>query len=217
MCAQKKMVLDFLIDNPASWMWAYVPVLQKRLKKYAASIRIFTRHADIRKGDVLFILSCDKIVSSENLRKHVNNIVVHESDLPYGRGWSPVTWQITRGKDIIPLTLFEASADVDAGAYYLKATVTFDGSELVDEIRKKIAYATFDMIEEYVERYPMSACAQKGRSSYFRKRTVSDSQLHVNRSIKSQFNTLRIVDNERYPAFFEYKGHTYVLKIERKD
>jgi hypothetical protein len=28
---------------------------------------------------------------------------------------------------------------------------------------------------------------------------------------------LRVADNERYPAFFIHRGHTYMLKIYKKD
>ena len=35
----------------------------------------------------------------------------------------------------------------------------------------------------------------------------------INKSIKDQFNLLRIVDDERYPAFFEIDGSKYFIKI----
>ena len=46
---------------------------------------------------------------------------------------------------------------------------------------------------------------QKGRPSYFKKRTKKDSEININKNIKSQFNLLRIVDNDNYPAFFNLK------------
>ena len=36
-----------------------------------------------------------------------------------------------------------------------------------------------------------------------------------NKSLKEQFNLLRIVDNINYPAFFELDRHKYILKIEK--
>jgi len=44
--------------------------------------------------------------------------------------------------------------------------------------------------------------------------TLNDSRLDIDRSIKEQFNLLRVVGNEEYPAFFEINGHKYLLKIE---
>ena len=49
-----------------------------------------------------------------DLSKH--SLVVHSSNLPQGKGWSPMTWQIIEGKNKITNTLFEAvSAVVKAG------------------------------------------------------------------------------------------------------
>lgn len=60
-------------------------------------------------GDVCFYLSYGKIVGSPILGRHKNNLVVHESDLPQGRGWLPLTWQVLGGEKSIPVTLFEAA------------------------------------------------------------------------------------------------------------
>lgn len=71
-------------------------------------------------GDVCFYLSCSQIVPSSILGNFAHNLVVHESDLPQGKGWSPLTWQILEGCNRIPVTLFEAVEKVDSGDIYLK-------------------------------------------------------------------------------------------------
>jgi len=55
---------------------------------------------------------------------------------------------------------------------------------------------------------------QSGVESFYPKRTPKDSNLDINKTIKEQFNLLRIVNNEEFPAFFEIDGHRYALKIE---
>ena len=62
--------------------------------------------------------------------------MVHESDLPEGRGMSPFTWQILEGKSVIPVTLLEATKELDAGKVYGKINVKLNGSELIDEWRE---------------------------------------------------------------------------------
>ena len=57
---------------------------------------------------------------------------------------------------------------------------------------------------------------QKGRSNFNYKRKFKDNRIDINKSIKSQFNLLRIVDNDLYPANFKYKNQTYLLKIFKK-
>ena len=90
--------------------------------------------------------------------------------------------------------------------------------KLADEIRKKQAEATFSLVLQFLKKYPtLAAKPQKGEGSVYRKRKPEDSRLDPRRSIAEQFNLLRVVDNERYPAFFEYMGRKYMLKICNKE
>ena len=54
---------------------------------------------------------------------------------------------------------------------------------------------------------------QLGKTSFYRKRTKKDSEININKSIRKQFNLLRVTDNKRYPAFFYFKKKKYILKI----
>lgn len=92
------------------------------------------------KGDILVLLGCEKIIKDAILKKNRHNLVVHESALPEGKGWSPLTWQILEGKNEIPITLFEAVQNVDAGQIYLQRKMIFKGWELVDDLRKTGRY-----------------------------------------------------------------------------
>ena len=61
--------------------------------------------------------------SKEILKKFRNNLVVHASDLPNGKGWSPLTWQILDGKKKIHVSLIEADEKVDSGKIYKKLQI----------------------------------------------------------------------------------------------
>ena len=52
-----------------------------------------------------------------------------------------------------------------------------------------------------------------GKSNFNEKRYPKDSQLNINKTIKEQFNHLRINDNKLYPSYFIYKGHKYIINI----
>lgn len=52
-----------------------------------------------------------------------------------------------------------------------------------------------------------------GGSTYFKKRTEKDSELFLNKTLDEQFNLLRVVDNDNYPAFFYKDGRKYIVKI----
>lgn len=177
------------------------------------------RLEELRPGDLCFYLSCGQIVSSEVLSEFQNNLVVHESDLPRGKGLSPLTWQILEGKNRIPVTLFEAVDRVDSGDIYLQEWLEFEGHELIDELRQAQAEATLRLCREFVNRYPevlQSANPQVGKESFYPRRKPKDSQLDVNRSLAEQFDLLRVVDNDRYPTFIEISSSTYKILIFKK-
>ena len=52
---------------------------------------------------------------------------------------------------------------------------------------------------------------------HFPHRTPEDSEIDISKSISEQFNLLRIADNERYPCFFNYKGHNYKISLSKID
>ena len=116
------MLIQILCDNPNSWIIPYALQLKSILTKQHEVV--FTHiHDEIIVGDVLMLLSCEKLFKQLNLNKH--NLVVHESDLPKGKGWSPLTWQVIEGKNEIPVTLIEATEQVDAGDIYGQEIIIF--------------------------------------------------------------------------------------------
>ena len=55
--------------------------------------------------------------------------------------------------------------------------------------------------------------AQSGDESIYKRRTKYDSRLDPDKTISEQFDLLRIVDNDRYPAFFYLNGERYTLHL----
>src|SRR5438105_926565 len=114
------MKISVVVDNPRSWFVSFAEGLVDRLCRFG-EVRSLVSADEIASGnEVAFLLSCSKIVPVNVLARSRHNIVVHASDLPRGRGMSPLTWQILEGQDIIPITLFEAVAQLDAGPVYIK-------------------------------------------------------------------------------------------------
>lgn len=199
-----------------SWIITYAKKLRDKLKNKGHEVNLINSHDEVRDGDILCLLSCESIFKDLHLNKH--NLVIHESDLPKGKGWSPLTWQVLEGKDKIPVTLFEASKEVDAGDIYAKEYIYLEGHELLDEIKHQQGLKTIKLVIDFVDRYPqVEATSQKGESTYYTKRTPKDSELNINKSIKEQFNLLRVCDNERYPAYFEFNGEKYFMKIYKDE
>ena len=208
------MLIQILCDNPNSWIIPYALQLKSILAQ--KNEVVFTNnHDDIIAGDLLMLLSCEKLFKHLNLNKH--NLVVHESDLPKGKGWSPLTWQVLEGKNEIPVTLIEATEHIDAGDIYGKEIIVLEGTELIDELREKQGEATIKLLRNFVENYPnITPKKQEGKESFYLRRTIENSQLDIRKSISEQFNLLRVCDNERYPAWFELNGVKYIIKLSKK-
>ena len=111
-------LIQILIDNKNSWMWEYIEHLELRISQLGFDYKTIDNPNDVIKGEILILLSCEKRFDRLNLNKH--NLVIHESELPKGRGWSPLTWQILEGKNKIPICLFEAEQNIDNGKVYYR-------------------------------------------------------------------------------------------------
>ena len=206
------MKITILTSND-QWFERYAKNLSKELK-----CSCFFSHTEIHNFDIVFILSYHKIIPQDILKKNRHNIVIHASNLPQGKGWAPLFWQILEGKKEIVFTMFEASEGVDDGDIYMQKTLKLNGYELNSELREKQANLTIQMCKEFIDNYDLykNPHPQKGEESFYPKRTPKESELNINKTIKEQFNLLRIVNNEEYPAFFVIDKHEYILKIEKR-
>jgi methionyl-tRNA formyltransferase len=213
-----KKKVAFLFDKKNIWLLKYLSSFKKLSKKYTYSI---TKHQNkIKNFDIVFILGYTKILSENFIARNKIVLVIHESDLPKNKGFAPVQWQILQKKKIIPvsLILLEKNASVDSGGVILKNKILLKGHELYEDIRDSQFNASFKLIKKFLDIYPnFKVKKQKGKSTFFRRRNPEDSQLNINRSIKSQFNLLRICNNNDWPAFFLYKRKKYILKISKSD
>lgn len=207
------MKIQILTDNPDSWIVPTSLRLTELLREKGHDAAFIQESNEIEEGDILVLLSCEKIINEKTLKLNKHNLVVHESALPQGKGWSPLTWQILEGKNEIPITLFEAEIRVDSGVVYDQRVMQFAGWELIDKLREAQANHTVEMVLDFVDKYPGNiGRPQSGEESYYRRRTPEDSELDIDKSLKEQFDLFRVADNERYPAFFKYRGRKYFLQ-----
>lgn len=183
------------------------------LMKYADPVDISFPSAPDKKGDVLFALHYPELITKNLSSLNKYNIVIHGSDLPKGRGRSPIHWQVEKGIHELTLTMFEMGDKPDNGPVYLKQTLELDGTELLPDIRLKILRTELDMIDIFLSKYPMTPSEQQGEASYYQKRDKESQKLDPNKTIGDQFNKMRVADNDLYPLWFEYRGVVYELRI----
>lgn len=184
------------------------------------SIDIIERVSEIKyNGTILFLVSCSEIVKKQTRDMFLHTLVLHASDLPNGRGWSPHVWGVIEGAKSITLSLLNAEDSVDTGDIWKKKTIELDGSELHDEINAYLFEAEVELISWACENYnSITPVKQIGTcNSYHRKRTPDDSELNLDETIRTQFNLLRVCDPDRFPAYFYMNGQKYIVRIEKND
>ena len=171
-------------------------------------------------GDLLFLVSCGEVVDAATRSRFRHALVLHASDLPRDRGWSPHIWSILEGAEEITVTLLEAADAPDTGAIWSQRRVPIPTHALHDEIEARLFETELALMDEALS----LASAPRPRPqptdiepTYRRRRRPADSELDPNETIAAQFDRMRVADPDRYPAFFRLRGHVYKLRLEKMD
>tara|TARA_B110000014_G_C20021105_1_gene529808 strand:+ start:432 stop:1094 length:663 start_codon:yes stop_codon:yes gene_type:complete len=213
----KKFKVTFLLDRTNIWIEKYLLNFKFNLDK-KFRFKISKNHKYIKNEDIVFILSYTKILPESFLNKNKVNLIAHASKLPEDRGFAPVQYQVLKGKNIIDISLLEAAKKVDAGDVYLRDKFKLKKTDLSYEIRKKQAEATFNIIKKFLKKYPkIKKNKQKGKSNFNKRRYEDSNKLNIYKSLKNQFNILRVSDNDHYPAQININNANYILKIYKKE
>ena len=205
-----------VVDNP-SWILPFAETLVKRITADGDEATLVRAYDHVEAGDIAYFLGCTGLASADVLARHRRNLVVHESDLPEGRGFAPLSWQILEGRKEIPVCLLEAvDGAADSGPVIYRDRLHFEGHELHDEIRRVQGEKTIELCWRFLaETTPPAGRPQEGPGSHYKRRRLEDSRLDPERTLREQFNLLRTVDNKNYPAFFDLLGQRYKVTIEK--
>ena len=85
-CRPRKIAV--VVDND-SWVLPFAETLVERAVSGGDDAVLCRTHSKIGAGTVAFYLGCVKITPPDVLARNQHNLVVHASDLPSGRGFSP--------------------------------------------------------------------------------------------------------------------------------
>jgi methionyl-tRNA formyltransferase len=208
-----------ILISKTSWANEYKAEIKKILKKYSKVIKFKSNHKLIsKKNDINIIFSYFSIIDEKYLKRSKYNIIPHESDLPEGKGMSPLTWQIIKGQNKIVFSLIEAEKKMDCGEIYFKKKIKIKKNLLFDEIKKIQFHNNMILIKKFIDKFKkdnfVRSKKQTGNSTYYKKRKAIKNKININKSIKSQFDIMRVSDNSFYPNFFYYRGRKFYLKIK---
>jgi methionyl-tRNA formyltransferase len=135
-------------------------------------------------------------------------VIFHMTDLPFGRGGSPLQNLISRGIYQTQMTALRCVDELDAGPVYLKRPFKLDGR--AEEIYRRAADVIEAMIAEILRNRP-EPVEQIGEPTCFRRRKPQQSNLAEIETLVGAYDHIRMLDAEGYPrAFLE----THDLRFE---
>lgn len=131
-------------------------------------------------------------------------VIFHMTDLPFGRGGSPLQNLISRGIYETRLSALRCVSELDAGPIYLKRPLSLHGN--AEEIFLRSAGLVNEMIAEIVRNSPEPQ-PQEGEVVCFARRRPEQSDIADLTDLRQVFDYIRMVDAEGYPrAFIEVGG-----------
>lgn len=142
------------------------------------------------------------IVSKEILAEFTC-ICFHMTDVPYGRGGSPLQNLISRGHQTTKLSALKMTEQFDAGAVYLKAPLSLEGN--AQQIFERSAVLTFEMIKSIITLAPIPI-EQTGNVVIFNRRTPEQSEIKGHETLTELYDLIRMMDAESYPKAFIQLG-----------
>ena len=211
------MKVSIVCSNPAHPVNTYLLQWIERHCQ-AHDIALVRNKSELTGGDMLLLVSCGEIVTAKDRDSYGVSLVLHASDLPRGRGWSPHIWEIASGATHMTLSLLEAQDKVDSGKIWKKLHIPVPPTALWNEINHLLFTAEVQLMDFALESFsriePRDQPADV-EPTYFRLRTPNDSWIDPHRTIAEQFGLIRVCDPNRFPAFFEYRGQRFLLKLEK--
>jgi len=144
----------------------------------------------------------------EEIYANYECIVFHMTDLPYGRGGSPLQNLIVRGHTTTKISALRVVKELDAGPIYLKSDLTLSGTA------QEIFSSANDVIEGMITAIlnnQLVPIEQEGEIVHFKRRKPQDSNIYELDDLRKVYDYIRMLDADGYPPAFLETAH---LKLE---
>lgn len=138
----------------------------------------------------------------ENIFNNFECIVFHMTDLPYGRGGSPLQNLIVRGLKETKVSALKVENGIDTGPIYLKHPLSLSGT--AEQIFIRSTQIIEEMIIEILEN-DLIPVNQVGEVVLFKRRKIEDGNIFNLENIEQIYDYIRMLDADGYPnAFLEF-------------
>jgi methionyl-tRNA formyltransferase len=147
----------------------------------------------------------------DELVEHYECVCFHMSDVPFGRGGSPLQNLIVSGLHETKLTALRMTREFDAGPVYLKEPLSLQGG--AEEIYMRVGRLSTEMIQRIIRLEPKPV-PQKGKVVNFKRRKPEQSEVGMQgsspSSLEELYDFIRMLDAEGYPrAFLQHAGFRF--------
>tara|TARA_B110000879_G_scaffold209873_1_gene298648 strand:- start:3557 stop:4234 length:678 start_codon:yes stop_codon:yes gene_type:complete len=137
-------------------------------------------------------------------------IVFHMTDLPYGRGGSPLQNLIVRGFKETKISAIKVSKGIDTGDVYLKKDLNLEGT--ASQIFSRANVIIEKMIKEIIEN-DLKPTPQRGEVTEFKRRKPEESNLSNLSNLNDMYDYIRMLDANGYPhAFVENENFKFEFR-----
>ncbi|MFT5635014.1 MAG: methionyl-tRNA formyltransferase [Cognaticolwellia sp.] len=159
-------------------------------------------HLSLINPDYIFLPHWSHKISAE-ITENFACVMFHMTDLPFGRGGSPLQNLIVRGFKETQLSAFRCNQQLDAGPIYSKLSLSLSGSaqEIFSRADNLVSQLIFDIIQQSIQ-----PIAQTGEVTEFKRRTPEQGNLSPLTGISDIYDYIRMLDADGYPKAFLKMG-----------
>lgn len=192
----------FVVATSRPWHEGMVRSMEGRVR---GSFDLIRTRADLTlealdgiKPQCVFFPHWSWIIPSE-IHARFDCVVFHMTDLPFGRGGSPLQNLIARGITETQISAIFVDSGVDTGDVLLKRPLSLHGS--AEEIFLRAADVIEEMVQYIIEHDPDGE-PQEGDAVVFKRRKPEDSVIPDVRTLDQLFDHIRMLDAQGYPPAY---------------
>ncbi|MEZ7500937.1 methionyl-tRNA formyltransferase [Psychrobacter sp. Arc29] len=145
-----------------------------------------------------------------NIVTNYECICFHMTDVPYGRGGSPLQNLIVRGHKYTVVTALRMEEGLDTGPVYLKEPLSVAGR--AEDIYQRASELSWQMMANIIVNQ-IEPVSQEGKAVVFSRRTPKQSEIPQNLTLDQVYDYIRMLDAPDYPKAFLREG-SYQLEFD---
>ena len=210
--------MNYLVVTIKKWN---LEVYEKHISKLEGSWSLITDKENLTLENIkkinpkyIFFPHWSWIVPKE-ITDSYDCVCIHMTDLPYGRGGSPLQNLIIKGHKVTKITALKMTQELDTGDIYHKVSLDLLGS--AQEIFIEAANKAYELIKFIVENNPTPQ-PQEGEVVNFNRRKPSQSEIPKDITFDNIYDYVRMLDADTYPAaYIDFDGFRLLFKKAKLD